>query len=192
MSAVLSVATVTLTPTFTWGSNKDVDVAEFEEFFLRMRPRLHAYARRWTDVDTANELAIQALTTIWDKNVEAPVDPVANARVESLSFKVCEGLVKNHLRGRARQSRLQLAAANDVALKPDSPGAEDAIDSHERLEALLSGLSPKEREAVEMTVRGYKVNEIASALGTNPGAISMRLKRARASIRTRMEAKIRD
>jgi RNA polymerase sigma factor (sigma-70 family) len=165
-----------------------VDIEEFERFFGVMRPRLLAFNRRWTDVDTANELAVQALAAIWDKDLPAPADVESQARLESLAFRICEGLIRNHQRGVDRRHRLVAAIQQERLVGPASPQSPDAVlESLDLISSLLDTLSRGEREVVELVIRGYKVSEIATLLQTRPGTISMRLKRARESLRARWD-----
>lgn len=103
-----------------------MDVDEFERFFAEMRPRLLRYASRWTGADAADDLAMQTLAAVWDKNLPAPADGHAHARLESLSFRICEGMIRNHLRARARWSRLLIAIHQDDAVRTNEVESPEA------------------------------------------------------------------
>ncbi|MGH3497894.1 MAG: RNA polymerase sigma factor [Acidimicrobiales bacterium] len=165
-----------------------MDVDDFESFFGSMRPRLLRYISRWTDIDTANDLAIQALAAIWNKNLPTPRDSTSLAQLESLTFRVSDGLIRNHTRSRGRQDRLHAAAQLDFLTHPsavESPEAEAV--RLDRLTSLLALLPKAEREAVALVIYGYKVGEIATLLHARPGTISMRLMRARQELRKELE-----
>jgi RNA polymerase sigma factor (sigma-70 family) len=164
-----------------------VELEEFEAFFEFMRPRLMGTALRSLDVDTANEVAIAALHTIWTKNVEAPRNNVEQLQLQALTYRVLEGNVRNALRSRARRARLLEAVVDrEQTARTNEPDVADSLDWQEderSIDALLGALSESERQVVTLVLDGFKVNEIAEMLGRRPGAISMRLNRARKQLR---------
>lgn len=168
----------------------DVEVDEFEQFFELMRPRLLRAARRTLDPDTANDVAIAALHTIWAKNLPAPADEGEMLRLQSLAFRVLEGEVRNAQRARFRRARLIDAIADHHATAPGvEPDVADRVgEGHDdTVRTLLDGLPAAEREVVALVVDGFTVSEIAAMLGRRPGAVSMRLNRARHRLRRALE-----
>lgn len=173
------------------GKARRVEVDEFERFFDLMRPRLMRRATRTLDIDTANEVAIAALHTIWTKNLPAPRDHSEQLRLQALAYRILDGHVRNVQRARARRARLLDAVVDQqISTRTDEPDVADWIDRQESeraIQELLAGLPDNEREVVILVIDGFRINEIATILGRRPGAISMRLNRARRHLRTALE-----
>lgn len=167
---------------------------EFEAFFRLMRPRLLRVAMRSLDVESANEVAISALHTIWTKAVPAATNQREQRQLQALAYRILDGHIRNAVRARARRARLLEAVAQDHLVGNNvQPDVADTVD-HEAAESevagLLAGLGESEREVVALVIDGFKVNEIAMMLGRSPGAISMRLGRARKNLRKALERRV--
>lgn len=81
-----------------------------------------------------------------------------------------------------RRKTLPLEAAARTE-RPEPP-------QHDALIGALSALSPKQRVVVHLYYyEEMRVNEIAAALGIRPDAVKMRLSRARAELRRRLNGK---
>ena len=81
-----------------------------------------------------------------------------------------------------RRKTLPLDAAARTE-RPESP-------QHDALTDALSALSPKQRVVVHLYYyEEMRVDEIAAALGIRPDAVKMRLSRARAELRRRLNGK---
>jgi RNA polymerase sigma factor (sigma-70 family) len=160
-----------------------LEIEEFERFFTTMRPRLVRAAMRTLDAETADEAAVSTLHTIWTKNVAAPRDASERLQLQALSFRILDGHVRNAQRGRSRRARLldTLVDHHGVSrtVEPDVAESVEHDDAELAVRELLDELSPKEREVVTLVIDGFTVGEIAVVLGKRPGAISMRLNRAR-------------
>lgn len=160
-----------------------MDIEVFEQFFELMRPRLMRAALRSLDADTANEVAIAALHTIWTKNLAAPRGDRENLQLQALAYRILDGNVRNAQRARARRARLLEAVLDHQSTaqtrEPDVAEWLDEQEGEQEMQDLLAALPDSEREVVTLVIDGFKVNEIAEILGRRPGAISMRLNRAR-------------
>lgn len=162
---------------------------EFEVFFRRVRPRLLRFAmRRVSDVDMANDIAIDALMVIWRRELEAPTTAAKVAQLEHLAFSIANGLVRNALRSTGRRARLMEAVSADAATHSAvSADPADILISPrdgrlERLPEVLARLPPAEREALVYFIDGYRIAEIAAILEKKPSAISARLQRAKSRL----------
>lgn len=163
-----------------------MDVAEFEDFFGFMHPRLVRYARRRLDPDTAGDVSAQALQTLWNKQLPAPVDDVAHRQLQSLAYRVVQGHINNALRAAARRGRIVERLADQHraagAIEPDVAdrvlGAGD-LD----LPDVIERLSLTDREVLLLLADGYRVAEIAIILDCTPAAAGMRLRRAKDNLR---------
>jgi RNA polymerase sigma-70 factor (ECF subfamily) len=168
-----------------------LDVEDFEQFFELMRPRLLRAATRSLDVETANEVAITTLHTLWTKNLANPSTVIEQRQLQALAYRVLDGYVRNAWRAQQRRSRLARAVAGQEHVAPRTvPDVADAVAERyagESFARLMARLSPPEREVATLVMEGFKVGEIAELLGRSPGAISMRLNRARRRLEQELE-----
>lgn len=164
-----------------------MEVEEFEAFFRSMRPKLLRYAMRSLDADTANDIALEALHVVWTKKIPTPADEMGWRRLRSLTFSVADGLVRNANRAQWRRSRLTGALLRQgeavAAVERDVAEVVAEQASLDELYPVLRELSVTDREVIDLVVDGYRVAEIAEILGCSPGAVSMRLRRARANLK---------
>lgn len=160
-----------------------VDAGEFEAFFRDMHPRLVRYAKRQLDPDTALDVASQAMQTIWAKNVAAPVDDSETRRLQSLAYRIVEGHIRNALRARGRFGRVVVAVAETRRREPTHiSDIADLVVDDDTIE-WLEKLSVTDREVLALVADGYSVSEIALVLDCTPGAVSMRLQRAKRNLK---------
>ncbi|MDO4718628.1 MAG: sigma-70 family RNA polymerase sigma factor [Propionibacteriaceae bacterium] len=157
---------------------------EFTAFFAEMHPALLRYGMRRLDVDTASEVALDALRVVWEKRIPAPRSDEERRQLRGLSYAIMNGLISNSHRAARRRFRLAEALASEQRVRPDyEPGlAEHFVDG--RVPEALSQLPARDQEILSLLIDGYGVGEIATILGCSPGAISTRLGRARAKLRT--------
>lgn len=155
---------------------------EFEEFFRSMHPKLVRYAQRRVPPDRAEELAAATLQVIWEKDPPAPADDDESRTLQSLAYRVLEGLISNHRRADAayRNARRQAEGLREhhqqVPNVADHVPADGWPDWAERL-------SLTDREVLGLLVDGYTVGEIAVILDCSPAAVTMRLRRAKERVR---------
>jgi len=161
---------------------------EFTQFCRAMHPRLLRYAMRRLDVDTANDAAIDTLRVVWTKHPASPRGETELRRLQSLAFKIMKGVINNQQRAATRRARLERALVQELrsggSAVPDV--AETLTDETARRE-LFAALPVRDREVLALLLDGYSVKEIATILDCSPGAVSMRLARARDKLRTRLE-----
>ena len=156
---------------------------DFEDFFRSMRPKLLAFAARQVDPEAANDIAIQALTVIWNKDLPAPSTTAERRQLESLAFGIAARLLDNARRTQWRQARLLEAIKAETVTRQtfvddpaDAPSADSAFGP---LPEALRSLPPVEQEVLSYFIAGYKISEIAALLNCRPNTVSMRLYRAR-------------
>jgi len=173
-----------------------VQISEFEAFFRSVHPRLLRYARRAVDAATAQELAAQALQSLWTKDLPAATDEVQERQLQSLAFRILDGLLLNEVRSRRRQLRLMGAVLDDELTRcqevrdvADLSALDGLSDS---TSSALGALSDPDRAVVALLVDGFRVHEIATILGATPGAISMRLSRAKHTLRDHLAGEADD
>ncbi|GAA1723889.1 hypothetical protein GCM10009710_00810 [Aeromicrobium alkaliterrae] len=166
-----------------------VDEPSFEAFFHLMFPRLSRYAQRRVDPMAAEDLAAAALETIWNKDVDTPADDVAHRKLQSLAYRVLEGHLRNGVRGAARRSRVVEAVADEVLARPHDPDVAEVVTTDSWPEWAES-LSYSDRDVLELVVDGYRVSEIAIILDCSPGAVTMRLRRAKRNARLLFDRRV--
>ena len=152
--------------------------AEFSDYFRRMFPRLVAHARRSVDSQTAQDVASRALATLWSKSVPSPVDAGEWQQLDSLTFAILRGLIRNESRAeRRRTSLLFKVASDDVPLVPGPEPGQGEVPHWFR------DLPGADREVLVLLAEGYSAGEIAGIVGSTPAAVTKRISRARQRIR---------
>ncbi|MDO5494253.1 MAG: sigma-70 family RNA polymerase sigma factor [bacterium] len=160
---------------------------DFEEFYRRIQPALFRFGMRQLDAESASDAAIETLRTIWNKDLPPPRSPGEEAKLHGLAFKIMRGLITNHRRGEARRNRMLQSLTTLLHVGGGSePDVADVFEDDRN--ELLSSLPPSEREVVLLVADGYRVHEIAAILDCSPNAVSMRLMRARARLRSILES----
>ncbi len=161
-----------------------MEVAEFEEFFRAVYPRLTRYARRSVDPSTAEELAAAALQTLWEKNLPAPKDEVEHRKLRSLAYRIVEGKIRNERRAAGKRAQdQQYVRRNRIAwAASDGRAYEDGGlhgESEDGLPAWVESLPRTDRAVLALVVDGFKGAEIAEILDCSRAAVTMRLQRAK-------------
>jgi len=164
----------------------DGAVAEFEALYRANVAAVTAYfARRSADPQTVADLTadtfVQAITSF------ATFDPrkgTSRAWVFGIARRIYAAHCQAHSQQRSRVERL--AGRRDLA--PDEAGELiDRIDAERAGRALvteLTTLPAADRAVVELVdLAGLQPKEAAQVLGVSPGALRMRLMRARARLR---------
>nr|NLD41229.1 RNA polymerase sigma factor [Actinomycetales bacterium] len=165
-----------------------MDEREFEVFFREMHPALLRYGRRRLDVDTANDVAIEALRTIWMKKLSYPRNTAEEARLQGFAYKILDGLIRNQRRSEARRRDLVDAVGSELRTRKSfEPDTADIYENASGGRSLLSCLNKSDREILTLLADGYQVQEIATILNCTPKAASMRLSRARDRLRYNLE-----
>jgi len=138
----------------------------FETYFRRYAGRVHAYALRRADGETAQDVAAETCLIAWRRRSEMPVEALP------WLYGIARGVLANHRRAGLRRSRL---AARLAAEPPTTPSPDD----HEIL-AALGALREADREALLLSAwEGLPAKQAASVLGCSPAAYAVRLHRAR-------------
>lgn len=166
-----------------------MEEAEFEAFFRAMFPKLARYAQRRLDPDAAQDIAAAALKQVWIKDPATPADALDERRLQSLAYRIADGLVRNALR--SARSRRELTDRLGT-LPPDQlPDVADEVLDRDAIE-WPGPLSLTDREVLNLLVDGYRVAEIAVILDCSPAAVSMRLHRAKRNVRRMVAREVKD
>ena len=159
---------------------------EYTAFFATMHPALLRYGMRRLDVPTANDVAIDTLRIVWQKDLPAPKSDDERSQLIGLTYAIMNGLINNSRRTARRRTRLMEALKAEQVHPSASPDLADHL-SQGRVPQALSQLSAVDQQVVLLLIDGYAVSEIASLLGYSPGAVSTRLGRARAKLRSLLD-----
>ncbi|MDR0431751.1 MAG: sigma-70 family RNA polymerase sigma factor [Bifidobacteriaceae bacterium] len=166
-----------------------MDETEFRAVFLVVHPLMRRYASGYVDPETAAEVAIDTMQSLWQKALPAPVDEQEHKQVLGLCYRICEGLTRNAMRKQGRcRSLEQRVAEHTTPESMVSPDISDAIAARERMEAFLQQLPKTDREVLVLMLAGYDISEIASASGCTPPAAKMRLKRAKEHAKSKADS----
>jgi RNA polymerase sigma factor (sigma-70 family) len=147
---------------------QDLRVERFRVLYDEAYPRMMAYVmRRVRSADDTHDVVSEIFATAWRRFDDIPA---GDARLPWM-YGVARRALANHYRSHTRRDRL----GERLAHVPAGPGnSSDAV--HEALDALR----PDDREILTLAAWDDLDNdEIAAALGVTPGAVAVRLHRAR-------------
>jgi RNA polymerase sigma-70 factor (ECF subfamily) len=159
---------------------------QFERLYRSQFDAIAAYfARRSRDPQTVADLT--ADTFVEAMRSFGGYDP-ARGPMRPWLFAIARNVYAGHSERDARRREAATLHAGHRALDPDETDElEQRIDAAERgraLRAALAGLSPLDREAVELVdLAGLTPKEAAAALSVSAGGLRVRLSRARAKLR---------
>jgi RNA polymerase sigma factor (sigma-70 family) len=154
--------------------------ARFNELFADHHPAILAYLQRRAAPEDAADVAAEVFTVAWRRIDEVPADHDALLWL----YGVARRALSNNRRGAARRGRLsvELAGALRTATPPDIPSAEVL-----HVRAVLAKLPEADREILLLSGwEGLQPSAIAAVIGTNTGAVRVRLHRARSRLRKRL------
>jgi RNA polymerase sigma-70 factor (ECF subfamily) len=170
----------------TGGDSGGGRAAEFERLYRANVADVTAYfARRSTDPQAVADLTAETFTAaITSFGTFDPRKGTARAWVFGIARRVYAAHCESLRQQRAKALRL----AGRQELGPDHVAELlDRIDAERAGRALLAAMAelpPLDRAAIELvSIAGLRAAEAASVLGVAPGALRMRLMRARARLR---------
>lgn len=151
----------------------------FEALYVANYHSILGYALRRLGAGDAADVVAETFLTTWRRLPEVPAGDEARLWLYGTARRV----IANQERSRRR--RLRLAArlighTDRESAAPDPPG---------EAAAALAALAPLEREAILLTIwEGLSPAEVARVVGCSPGAVRVRLHRARRKIARELEA----
>ncbi len=159
------------------------DTARLEQLFRAPAARVFAYARRHAPADAADDVVSETFLVAWRRRSELPDEPLPWLLV------VARNLLANQRRSGARADRLWLAAVRAQWHLYAAAPAEDAVIERDRYVDALEACTRPEREALMLVAwDGLSVADAAAVAGCSPRAFTVRLSRARARMRARLDA----
>lgn len=154
----------------------------WEEIYRGVYPRLRAFAARRVD-----DLAIEDIVS---ETMTRAVGSIVRYRsggpgVEAWIFGIARRVIADHYRRLGRERRRR----DRGAIAPVAPDDAAVVsDEHARIRIAFAGLSPNDRELLELRfVAGLSPEATAVALGKRPGAVRTAQTRALARLRHLME-----
>lgn len=164
-----------------------MQISTFETFHREMFGRLTRYASRLADPATAEDAAAMALHTVWKKDLPEPRDDDELRGLQSLAYRIVEGHLRNLARAERSRSKMVSGVIDIARVGPDhEPDIADLVCA-DGAPDWLADLSVTERQVLSLVYDGFSVSEIAPILGCSPGAVSMRLNRARKHVQHVLE-----
>ena len=133
----------------------------------------------------AEDVAQEVFLRVWRQ--AGSYDP-ARGSPAAWIWRIARNLCLDRMRRHGWRRFLGLEAAPEPA--DETPGAEAALDAHQRLARLSAAMAElPERQRAALTMRaasGLSTAEIAAAMGIGAGATEQLLVRARAGLRARL------
>jgi len=176
-------------PTFTDALLDGADRRAFEAAYRSSGTAVLGYAlRRSASRDDALDVVAETFAIAWRRRADLPEDP---QEVRPWLFGIARRCLANTARRARRADRLGARLAEafaDTAVPDPSTLHEHRAESRHVREA-LDQLSPDDRELVALIAwEGLTPAQAAAALGAPPGAVRVRLHRARTRLRTLLSA----
>lgn len=159
---------------------------QFREIFERLFPSLLKRSLGSLDSESAHDVVSQTLYKLWDKKVAVPCTEVNWRRLHAFANRICDGYVANELRSQRRLAALIERATSEECGNPGRvvPDVAEWVAGVDASRVLLRNLSEQERVLVSLLVEGRRAAEIATQMGCSSAAVSMRISRLRARLRT--------
>jgi RNA polymerase sigma factor (sigma-70 family) len=176
-------------PTFVDALLESADRRSFEAAYRSSGTAVLGYAlRRSTSRDDALDVVAETFAIAWRRRADLPEDP---QEVRPWLFGIARRCLANAARSGRRADRLGARLAETFAetAVPDPSALHDRrAESRQVLEA-LGQLSPDDRELVSLIAwEGLTPAQVAAVLGVSPGAVRVRLHRARTRLRALLSA----
>jgi RNA polymerase sigma-70 factor, ECF subfamily len=171
-------------------SAREGDRSAWELLYRRLYPRLHAYHARRVGADQAEDAVSETMARAVSGFDSFRLGP---AGFDGWVFGIARRVAADHHRKSAQHRRQGIAAAR-VARGPGhsgDPTTEDLCEDVDRarIRHLFAGLSPAEREVLELRiVAGLSSEQVGAVLDKAPGAVRTAQSRALARLRRLLEA----
>lgn len=162
------------------------DPTAFEGVFERHYDVVRRYAQRRVGTSTGEEIAATAFLVAFERRSRFRSPPTGSARPWLLG--IATNVLRHHVRD--EHTHLRILAAMPASGPAPEPDDEDRLASIELRPAIaeaLAALPSRQRDALLLHVLGgLTYDEVASALGVQPGTVRSRIHRARAALRERL------
>ena len=164
------------------------DEERFRELFRRYYPTVTAYAARRNTPASADDVVAETFATAWRRLADVPEEP----RTLPWLLVVARHATANTYRGQHRFARI----ATRLRLLPSEAAHHDAhptLDEHDFVRVAIAQLRPDDKEVIRLAIWDELPHEqIAVILGCSTKAVAVRLHRAKARLRAKIEAMPQD
>jgi RNA polymerase sigma-70 factor (ECF subfamily) len=144
------------------------DQQRCERLYRAHADQVHAYARRRSDAQTADEVVGEVFLIAWRRLDVIPPEPLP------WLLGVARKALANQRRARSRAAALSERIGMNVDTTTGEAGGDHAV-----LEALAT-LDPRDREVLLLIAwEGLRQEEVGTVLGVSRAAVATRLHRAR-------------
>lgn len=158
----------------------------FRAAFTACHGDVLCFARRRTDPERAEDIAAETFLVAWRRITDLPEDP-GDAR--AWLFGIARNCLLNDHRAQRRRDGLLVRLA-DPATAPLSPVLADTADATALridLAAAFSRLSATDQEVLALVIfEQLTTAQVGTVLDLTPGAVRVRLSRARAALRDQL------
>ena len=149
---------------------------DFEDFYGRYVDRVASYVLRHTSVRDAEDIVAETFTVAWRKRVERLAD------LRPWLIVTARNITRQTRRKEVGAGEL-VARLTDL-IETSSPAAEITALRRTEITDLLAGLDELSREALLLTTwDGLSGIDAARVLGITPGALRVRVHRARTAMK---------
>ena len=145
-------------------------------------------ARQVNNYEDAQDIAAATYLTAWNQHLRLPDEPY----MRSWLLFIARRHVSNFWRAKRRSTRLLIAVAISAPMLSDASPTSVRLElpfglSRATLEEVMSALGSKDRTVLRLIYwNGYTHAAVANALGCSVNAVSLRVSRARESLRKRL------
>jgi RNA polymerase sigma-70 factor (ECF subfamily) len=144
------------------------DQQRCEQLYRAHADRVHAYARRRSDDQTADEVVAEVFLIAWRRLDALPPDPLP------WLLGVARKTLANHRRATSRAAALNARIEATLVTPTGHTGGDHAVL------AALATLDPRDREVLLLIAwEGLRQEEVGAVLGVSRPAVATRLHRAR-------------
>ncbi len=146
--------------------------------------------RRLRDRESAREVVSDVFLEVWCSAAQFRGDAKVSSWIFGIARFKCLEVIRRSGRLKRAQVRNDEAGIIEGVADGLDPGTRfEARDDLERLAAIMAGLPPAQREALEWTVLdGLKTAEIAARQGVSTDTVKTRISRARKTLRRLFQA----
>lgn len=166
---------------------RDRSEEAFSQLFQQFAHRVKAYMlRQGADPATAEELAQETLLVVWRK---AALYSSEKGSLSTWIFTIARNLRIDRLRKETAWQELPDNIADMLVSDETAPDESVSLRQREgRVQSVLAGLSPEQRQVVEMAyIDGLSHSEIAERLSLPLGTVKSRMRLAYQKVRDALE-----
>ncbi|MFO0598271.1 MAG: RNA polymerase sigma factor [Myxococcaceae bacterium] len=168
------------------------DAAAFEQLVARHQGPLYRFALRMClDPARAEDTVQEALLSAWREAGAFLGHSTLRTWLFSILLNACRHSKRTRV-GQPDHTEPLETAEDEPSAAPTPEVSVATLEQHRALDAALGELEPSERQVVLLRdVEGLSGEDVAGLLGLTLPAMKSRLHRARAELKTRLEARLR-